>query len=231
MKDDKDFEKNGSSDVSRRDFFGKVAKTTVAGVLMAATGGILTNPKIAIADGNYSWSSNNPKPIILSRSAWGATPPKTTLPARNTSNSYNLIFHHSGSLVFQLTDFQACILKVNSIQSQQMSSGWDDIAYHYLIDPAGRIYDGRDPSKLGGHCTGKNDDIGICLLGNYDSQSLTSAQITAIQALSAWRIRIQGIWKTNTFGHKDFLSTECPGENLESYVTNSLRTYLSSAIY
>lgn len=225
-----EYQNESTKQISRRDFFSKAIKTSAAGLLITASGGII-NPSVARADGAYQWVSNNPQPYILPRDAWGASDPLNPIPSRNTSLSNNLIFHHSGSLTFYSTDQVACINKIHSIQQEQMSSGWDDIAYHYLIDPAGRIWAGRYTYQLGGHCTSYNNDIGICILGNYDSQSLNSSQINAIKSLAAWRIRIQGIWKTNTFGHKDFSSTACPGTNIESYVTGSLRTYLSSVIY
>jgi hypothetical protein len=34
--------------------------------------------------------------------------------------------------------------------------GWDDIGYHYIIEPNGDVYEGRYLSKKGSHVEGAN---------------------------------------------------------------------------
>lgn len=103
--------------------------------------------------------------------------------------------------------------------------GWGDIGYHFLIDPAGRIWTGRELRYQGAHAKGwrNKHNVGICLLGNFvnkpggnhpsDAQILAMTQL--VRALqSKYHIPASGI-KT----HKELVSsTECPGPRLQPIV-------------
>ena len=43
--------------------------------------------------------------------------------------------------------------------------GWSDIGYHWVIEYYGELVAGRPIYKLGAHCKGYNDAIGLCLCG------------------------------------------------------------------
>ena len=46
--------------------------------------------------------------------------------------------------------------------------GWTDIGYHFVIDPAGTIYEGRDIRVRGAHVEGANTGkVGLLLLGDF----------------------------------------------------------------
>src|SRR5687767_6547498 len=106
--------------------------------------------------------------------------------------------------------------------------GWGDIGYNYLIDRAGRIYEGRAGgvnvvgAHSGLHSAGSD---GIGLLGSFEGQRPTEAMLGALARLIAWRSAAQGISPTasgwlvdrvlpNVYGHKDVMVTECPGDSV-----------------
>jgi hypothetical protein len=76
---------------------------------------------------------------------------------------------------------------------------WGDIGYHYLIDEAGRIYEGRHSGTdgipahdTGGkmvtafHTSGYNSgNLGIALLGTFNNQSPTAAARMSLTTLLA----------------------------------------------
>jgi hypothetical protein len=73
--------------------------------------------------------------------------------------------------------------------------GWSDIGYHYLIDPYGRVWQGRGalPSEAGAtviegsHAQGFNSGgIGIVLIGDFDLAPPTDEALAATIELAGW---------------------------------------------
>src|SRR5204862_7844866 len=90
------------------------------------------------------------------------------------------------------------------------TQGWGDIGYNFLIDEAGRIYEGRhtldppSPSPPGedtrgygvtaAHAYGYNSGtVGIALLGTLTNQDATPAARSALEQLLAWETGHHGI--------------------------------------
>lgn len=89
--------------------------------------------------------------------------------------------------------------------------GWGDIGYNFVIDEAGRIYEGRHartyaPGEVptsedlagnvvrGGHAKRFNEgSVGIALLGTFTTQSPTAAARAALERLLAWEAERHGI--------------------------------------
>ena len=85
-----------------------------------------------------------------------------------------------------------------------VTQGWGDIGYNFLIDEAGRIYEGRhtidyppgaSPTEENGagegvtaaHAVGYNSGtVGVALLGTLTSQNATAAARAALERLLAW---------------------------------------------
>ncbi len=110
---------------------------------------------------------------------------------------------------------------------------WSDIGYNFLVDPSGRIYEGRSAggggpfgedgsgrSVIGAHAEGHNTgSVGIALLGTYSGAAVvpTGPALEAVAALVAWKFGTRGIDPTGAgalIGHRDVVSTGCPGEGL-----------------
>lgn len=94
--------------------------------------------------------------------------------------------------------------------------GWSDIAYSFLVDDDGTVYEGRGYGIAGGHTQGDNSTShAICLLGNFDNRPPTRAALEAAGAL-AGAGALRGAWTTITGGHRDApgAQTACPGRYL-----------------
>lgn len=103
--------------------------------------------------------------------------------------------------------------------------GWGDIGYHYLIDEDGQIYEGKAGGKyvIGGHAYCNNTNtLGIALLGNFDVEQPTQKQMKALQWLVIdlgetynidlnAKVQFHGKTLDPVIGHRDLLSTDCPG--------------------
>lgn len=102
----------------------------------------------------------------------------------------------------------------------QNSRGWKDIAYTYLVDDDGTIYEGRGHQYIGGHTAGENSTShAICLLGDFDTRPPTPDAIEALADLA--RHGVNNRWWAPVFpGHRDSAGaqTACPGSYLYAWL-------------
>jgi hypothetical protein len=165
---------------------------------------------------------------VQSRSVWGAAAPNR----RNLDTMTKvtrLTVHHS-AVYFRDTRLQTCAAQLQKIQRDHMQgSGWADIGYHYLIDPAGRVWEGRELRWQGAHAEGRNNigNIGICLLGNFmrgrEGQQPTPNQVATLRHLVGQLAQQYSIGADGIFCHRDFKATECPGPLLQPIVLQLAR--------
>lgn len=109
---------------------------------------------------------------------------------------------------------------VESIRQIHLNRGFTDIGYHWYIGRDGKIYKGRDESKVGAHTTGYNShSIGVCYCGGCPPRSVkdwdrkwkdtrTPAQRAAIIKLCK---ELKGRYPGATLhGHNEFANKACP---------------------
>jgi hypothetical protein len=148
-----------------------------------------------------------PIPTIISRSQWGADESIRFDPAgdefwpREFFPLQKLVVHHTAGR----NDDPDPAATVRAIYYYHaVTRRWFDIGYNYLIDEAGRIYEGRyardfwngevpssdDPNGLtvaGGHAKYHNSGtMGIALLGDFSSRPPTAAARASLVRLLAW---------------------------------------------
>lgn len=145
---------------------------------------------------------------IVSRAEWGARSPKGL--HRIATPTPRLWVHHTATA-------QHGAAGVRAIQRYHMDSrGWLDIAYSFLIDDDGTIYEGRGAGVAGAHTAGDNSTShAACLMGNFENRAPTKAAVTALVEL-ARHGRDKGWWQPTLGGHRDApgASTACPGRHL-----------------
>lgn len=110
-------------------------------------------------------------------------------------------------------------------QYHAQNRGWGDLGYHYLIDEDGQIYEGKSGGKyvVAGHAYCNNiGTVGVALLGNFEEEKPTQEQLQALQWLIVQladeydidldrTVTFHGKRQHPVVGHRDLLSTECPG--------------------
>ena len=111
--------------------------------------------------------------------------------------------------------------KLRGLQSWGASDrNWWDVPYHYLMDLDGHIYEGRDWRFMGE--TNTTYDPGghflISIIGNYERQEPTQAQLEAIADLMAWAFQEFDVPLDRLGGHYNYATTGCPGKNLRKYL-------------
>ncbi len=147
-----------------------------------------------------------PAPRIVTRAEWGAD---ETLRdgVRSFAPVRKLVVHHSATAVD--ADPTVTLRSIHRFHFE--SRGWSDIAYNFLIDPAGVVYEGRWardhlPGELhageasdgrgvvGAHTLDHNTgSMGVCLLGTYTAAAPSDAAVRSLVSLLAWRSARSGI--------------------------------------
>lgn len=162
---------------------------------------------------------------VVPRADWGATAPDI---AGSVEGTYDAITNPGGVMLYAapLRDVLTCIVVHHTalplkdgpreIQQKHMQGrGYADIGYHYVIDDAGQIYEGRNLYYRGAHTGGHNTGtVGIVLTGNFEEIQPTPAQIERLIVLS--RALGYQFALTHLAGHRDFQPgvTVCPGRHL-----------------
>ena len=165
-------------------------------------------------------------PFALPRARWGARAPSPRNLTPNRARWSYITVHHSAHEEAGTTGSSErdAIAALRAIQRSQMGGrGWGDIGYHFLIDPAGRIWEGRDLSWQGAHAGGSGGrnnvgNIGICLLGNFEIERPSQAAVKSLERLVADLQRRFAITNGGIKGHRDWKGTACPGRHLLPYV-------------
>ena len=132
----------------------------------------------------------------------------------------HVTLHHTGSAE-PLRPADDPVMKLRGLQSWGASDrNWWDVPYHYLIDLEGRIYEGRDWRFMGETNTTYNPSghFLISVIGNYERQEATPAQLVAIADLMAWATAHFDVPLNRIGGHYDYAGTTCPGEHLRMYL-------------
>jgi hypothetical protein len=163
---------------------------------------------------------------VLARSNWKA---KSTIKSRTTPQPLSKIFrmtiHHSGEPAgISTTSKWGTSREILRIQRyHQREKGWADIGYHYIVDRAGRVWQGRPVSYQGAHARGdaNRGNIGIVVLGNYSTgkQLLNKAQRDGLKLLVLKLGQYFSIPSTRLYTHAEILPghTHCPGPKLTAY--------------
>jgi hypothetical protein len=169
-------------------------------------------------------------PEVIRRADWGALPPDHTAEqefgfagAENPTGWYvyegdlatiytTAVIHHS----FPLLRDSGTMRALQDIHRN--TRRWADIGYHFGIDGAGRVYEGRDIRVRGASVAGYNTGtLGIVLMGNFEVESPSRAQLVALQRLLYWLKQTYRL--THLAGHYEFNpTTACPGANMRPYL-------------
>jgi len=96
---------------------------------------------------------------------------------------------------------------------------WADIAYHFAVDRAGRVWQARPLAYQGAHVKGHNEhNMGIVLLGNFEVQSPSAAQLSALRDFVGFVRGLYGVKAAELYTHGELGDTSCPGKTLQAFM-------------
>ena len=157
--------------------------------------------------------------IPLNRRALWAEKSAQTARLHTAALFTRITVHHSGALVLRDTARQSVIDDLNSVLEAHMRLRYGDIGYHFVVDYAGRVWEGRSLSYEGAHVSGENEaNLGVMLLGNFEKQKPSDAQLETLNTLVGLLRAHFDIPARRVYGHRDIGETLCPGRYLYPYV-------------
>jgi hypothetical protein len=183
-------------------------------------------------------------PLVYTRAQWGANESWRDGPPRYNSTILQAHVHHSASgNGYAQGDVPALIRSFYRYHTHSL--GWSDIAYNFLVDSFGTIWEGRyggmDQPVRGAHTLGfNNNSTGFCVIGNFESVHPTQPTLDSLAKLAAWKLAMygrdpQGLTEVKSEGsdkfpkgrvvtlpvidgHRDTNDTACPGGNLYAQI-------------
>ncbi len=158
---------------------------------------------------------------IHSRAEWGGPNVGPCAGYQDPPGVTYAVVHHTGGGPAD-NNYSDPAAKINGIYNYHVTSGgYCDIAYNFIIDKNGGIWEGRaggvENSVFGAHALNYNaHSTGIVVLGDFTYIDPGQPAKEAVAALIAWKFSIHGVnpaGKPNNevWGHRQVNSTACPG--------------------
>ena len=164
-------------------------------------------------------------PDIAGTDEWGAREPSSAIDVLDNKPTKIIVHHTASPNVDDTSQAQAFALS-RSIQNHHMDgNGWKDTGQNFTNSRGGYLTEGRHKSKsvlaageqhvLGAHAGDQNSvALGIENEGTYTDVDVPDKLWTSLVSLCAYMVAQYGISASEIYGHRDFMSTECPGEVL-----------------
>uniref|UniRef100_A0A131YRX5 Peptidoglycan recognition protein n=1 Tax=Rhipicephalus appendiculatus TaxID=34631 RepID=A0A131YRX5_RHIAP len=156
---------------------------------------------------------------FVPRQAWGARPPKEWERLKVQPVPRVFVHHTAGGECF---DPWTCSEKMRYIQHyHQVTKGWEDIAYSFLIGGDGRVYVARGWDAVGAHTKGHNKDaLSMAFFGDFSRHLPTPWAIRTLDKLLQCGIALGKISHDYTLhGHRDATCTLSPGDALYAFIS------------
>lgn len=205
----------------RRTLFKGGLAVTAAGA-MATLGAAQAGA--APASGARNVGARADEPLIHTTADWGAQAPTQDPVILDHPPTY-IVVHHTAGANSEDYSVEHAYQISRDIQQLHMDNGWGDSGQQFTNSRGGHITEGRHESLAvvqggtqhvqGAHVGGNNSTcIGIENEGIYVDVDVTEALWDSLVSLVAWMASQYGVTTDLIMGHRDFNSTECPGEVL-----------------
>ena len=131
-------------------------------------------------------------PPIITRADWHADESIRRAAPYYADGIHLAIVHHTAGSNSYSKSQSASIVRAIELYHVQ-GNGWNDIGYNFFVDKYGQIFEGRyggiTRPVVGAHAQGFNSgSVGISVIGDYTSTSITPAARAALVSLIAWRL-------------------------------------------
>ncbi|MGA8977870.1 MAG: FG-GAP-like repeat-containing protein [Pedococcus sp.] len=146
-------------------------------------------------------SAATAQPTIVTRAQWGADERLRGGKTLSSTIKAITIHHTAGTNDYTPETAAAQVRGIYAYDTQGL--GWADIAYNFLVDKWGRVYEGRAGSITepvrGAHSMGFNTDtMGIAAMGNYETTSAPTAMVDSLAKVAGWKLSQYGVSPTAT---------------------------------
>jgi hypothetical protein len=136
-----------------------------------------------------------------------------------------LTVHHTGTGTNLHQDLGMVATDIENVMVGHLGRHFGDIGYHFVVDRAGRVWEGRSLRFVGAHVSSENEEnIGVMLLGNFENQRPSESQVATLNRLTGALRNRFSIPLYRVYGHRDLGHTLCPGRYLYGYVGDMRKT-------
>ncbi len=202
---------------TRRQFIRSTLGLSVASLLFGTGRGVLAASKLVPPIIDMSFMSTQIK--IMRRSAWADHFPDYSK-LKPLGRCTRITVHHQGA-VFSATPLDSVVAQLNRVLDGHKGLGSPDVGYHFIVDYAGRVWEGRAIIYEGAHAAGENkENLAVMALGNYQIQKPSKKQYASMVKVVDILRREYKVKASRIYGHCDLGSTVCPGRNLYPVVTH-----------
>lgn len=155
---------------------------------------------------------------VIPRASWTGAQPIVAL-ADPMNGIDKITVHHDAINSLDLRSPSDSMRRLESIRRSHVSQRWADIGYHYIIDPSGRVWEGRPLRLQGAHVKDRNEhNMGVMVMGNFNEQTPTPQAINTLDAFVAMQMRRYNIPVSRVYTHQELGKSACPGRNLQRYM-------------
>ena len=123
---------------------------------------------------------------IISRDSWSSQAAKENR-LTPMGKIYRMTIHHTAGEMTPgegIGEVKDRLRRIQREHEERMTAG--DIGYHFIIDGAGRVWEGRSLAWQGAHAgngAANEGNIGIAVMGNFDEEDVLPAQMAALSRL------------------------------------------------
>lgn len=168
-----------------------------------------------------------PQPPVHARAEWTDRLPTVWFQKSEVIGA--AVHHTAGTNTYSRAEVPSILRSI--LRLHMDGRGFWDMAYNFLIDKYGGIWEGRaggiaEPAR-GAHSHTFNPIVtGVSLMGDFQQVGVPAAALDSLVSLLAWKLTLhgasadgillhEGTWPA-IIGHKDIpeSSTACPGKNL-----------------
>ncbi len=157
---------------------------------------------------------------VIPRAEWTRARPIASV-AEPMNGVQRITVHHTAINSVGLTTRGEVAKQLESIRRGHVNRGsnWADIGYHFVIDPAGRVWEGRPVAMQGAHVKDHNEhNLGIVMMGNFDEQRPTVESSQTLDRFVVAMMRRFRVPYSRVYTHQELMSSGCPGRNLQRYM-------------
>lgn len=156
-------------------------------------------------------------PPIVSRADWGARDPVRPLTPYGP-NGLGLTLHWEGPPLgaYAASDATGILRAIQLAHQNNTSENYADIAYNWVIDRFGIIYEARGFARSGanGGSLANSSDYAVCFMMGQGDPFPDVCKQSFIQ-LRAW-LMSQGV-SNGVSAHHDWVATACPGPEITAF--------------
>lgn len=155
---------------------------------------------------------------VIARTEWTTARPNMRL-ADPMNGVKRITVHHSAVLSGQVQSQADAVRMLQSVRNGHIGNGWADIGYHYIIDPTGRIWEGRPVSLQGAHVKNQNEhNLGVMVMGNFETERPTPAALASLDRFVLSQMHRFNVPLSRVFTHRELGPTACPGRSLQAHM-------------